>query len=192
MELKRLKKELYLVETWTFLFNFNDSKNHPWYCRWISLRKTFPHEGYPGQPSHTIENGRTSRDNCLPVHTLRTLFCFVVVLRRTCDAFRTVQHSRFNVGFASHFSKSSDVDLVCLSATEFPIPRTDTLALCLSYFHICAKTVKSIPPTTENWLRKLFIYSLNDNTSTEDKHETNHINNKYNDTNTDTRKLHNL
>ena len=27
--------------------------------------------------------------------------------------------------------------------------------------------------------------------STEDKHETNHINNKYNDTNTDTRKMHN-
>ena len=52
--------------------------------------------------------------------------------------------------------------------------------------------VKSIPPTTENWLRKLYIYSLNKNTSTEDKHETNHINNKYNDTKTDTRRLHNL
>ena len=52
--------------------------------------------------------------------------------------------------------------------------------------------VKSIPPTTENWLRKLYIYSMNNNTSTEDKQETNHINNKYNDTNTDTRKLHNL
>ena len=52
--------------------------------------------------------------------------------------------------------------------------------------------VLSIRPTTENWLRKLYIYSLNDNTNVEDKHETNHINNKYNDTNTDTRKLHNL
>ena len=52
--------------------------------------------------------------------------------------------------------------------------------------------VKSIPPTTENWLRKLYNYSMNINTSTEDKHETNHINNKYNETNTDTRKLHNL
>ena len=52
--------------------------------------------------------------------------------------------------------------------------------------------VKSIPPTTENWLRKLYIYSMNNNTSTEDKHETNHINDKYSDTNTDTRKLHNL
>ena len=50
--------------------------------------------------------------------------------------------------------------------------------------------VKSIPPTTENWLRKLYEYSMNNNTSTEDKHETNHINN--NDTNTDTRKMHNL
>ena len=55
-----------------------------------------------------------------------------------------------------------------------------------------AVIVKSIPPTTENWLRKLYIYSLNNDTSTEDKDETNHINNKYNDTNTDTRKLHNL
>ena len=52
--------------------------------------------------------------------------------------------------------------------------------------------VKSTPLTTENWLRKLCIYSMNNNTSTEDKHKTNHINNKYNDTNTDTRKLHNL
>ena len=52
--------------------------------------------------------------------------------------------------------------------------------------------VNSIPLTTENWLRKLYIYSLNNNTSNEDKHETNHINNKYNDTNTHTRKLHNL
>ena len=52
--------------------------------------------------------------------------------------------------------------------------------------------VKSIPPTTENWLRKLYEYSMNNNTSTEDKHETNHINSKCNDTNTDTRKLHNM
>ena len=52
--------------------------------------------------------------------------------------------------------------------------------------------VKSIPPNTENWLRKLYVYSMNNNTSNEDKHETNHIDNKYNDTNTDTRKLHNL
>ena len=49
--------------------------------------------------------------------------------------------------------------------------------------------VKSIPPTTENWLRKLYEYSTNINTSDEDKHDTNYINN--NDTNTDTRKLHN-
>ena len=51
--------------------------------------------------------------------------------------------------------------------------------------------VKSIPPTTENWLRKLYTYSKKNYMSTEDKHETNHINNKYNDTNTDTRKTHN-
>ena len=52
--------------------------------------------------------------------------------------------------------------------------------------------VKSLPPTTENWLRKLYKYSKKNYKSTEDKHKTNHINNKYNDTNTDTRKLHNL
>ena len=58
---------------------------------------------------------------------------------------------------------------------------------------ICnTENLKSIPPTTENWQRKLCEYSMNNNTSTEDKHETNHINNKYNDTNTDTRKLQNL
>ena len=51
--------------------------------------------------------------------------------------------------------------------------------------------VKSIPPTTENWLRKLFKYSKKNYKSTEDKHETNHINNKYNDTNMNTRKMHN-
>ena len=48
--------------------------------------------------------------------------------------------------------------------------------------------VKSIPPTTENWLRKRYNYSMNNDKSTEDKHETNHINNKCNDMNT--RKMH--
>ena len=55
----------------------------------------------------------------------------------------------------------------------------------------CTDVVKSIPLTTENWLRKLYTYSKKNYMSTEDKHETNHINNKYNDTNTDTRKMHN-
>ena len=52
------------------------------------------------------------------------------------------------------------------------------------------RTVKSTSPTTENWPRKLCTYSMNNNTSDEDKHDTNYINNKY--TNTYTRKLHNL
>ena len=51
--------------------------------------------------------------------------------------------------------------------------------------------VKSIPPTTENWQRKLYQYSKKNYKSTEDKHDTNHINNKYNDTNLNTRKMHN-
>ena len=51
--------------------------------------------------------------------------------------------------------------------------------------------VKSIPPTSENWLRKLYKYSKKNYKSTEDKHETNHINNKYNDTNMNTGKTHN-
>ena len=50
--------------------------------------------------------------------------------------------------------------------------------------------VKSTSPTTENWLRKLCTYSMKHNMSDEDnKHDTNYIN-KYNDANTDTRKLH--
>ena len=48
--------------------------------------------------------------------------------------------------------------------------------------------VKSIPPTTENWLRERYNYSMNNDTSTDDKHETNHIDNKCNDMNT--RKMH--
>ena len=52
--------------------------------------------------------------------------------------------------------------------------------------------VKSIPPTTENWLRKQYKYSKKNYKSTEDKHETNHINNKFNDMNTNTRKMHNI
>ena len=39
-------------------------------------------------------------------------------------------------------------------------------------------------------LQQLCTYSMNNNTSIEDKHDTNYINNKY--TNTYTRKLHNL
>ena len=50
--------------------------------------------------------------------------------------------------------------------------------------------VKSIPPTTENWLRKRYNFCKNNDKSTEDKHETNHINNKYTDTNMNTRKMH--
>ena len=34
--------------------------------------------------------------------------------------------------------------------------------------------VKSIPPNTENWLRKLYDKNYNNDTSTEDKHETNY------------------
>ena len=53
-----------------------------------------------------------------------------------------------------------------------------------------ADSAKSTSPTTENWLRKLYKYSMNINTSIEDKNLTNHINNKYMDMNT--RKMHNL
>ena len=69
------------------------------------------------------------------------------------------------------------------------------MLLCAEYALKCktAKVglhVKSTSPTTENWLRKLCTYSMNNNTSDEDKHDTNYINNKY--TNTFTRKLQNL
>ena len=51
--------------------------------------------------------------------------------------------------------------------------------------------VKSIPPNIENWLWKRYKYSMKNDKSTEDKHETNHINNKCNDMNMNTRKMHN-
>ena len=50
--------------------------------------------------------------------------------------------------------------------------------------------VKSILPTTESWLRTRCKYSMKNDKSTEDKHETNHINNKCNDMNVNTRKMH--
>ena len=56
--------------------------------------------------------------------------------------------------------------------------------------HVSTRFVKSIPPTTENWLRKRYNHSMNNDKSTEDKHETNHINNKCNDMNMNTRKMH--
>ena len=67
--------------------------------------------------------------------------------------------------------------------------REEEFGGCMVLFGL--RCVKNIPPTTENWLRKLKTYSKKNYKSTEDKHETNHINNKYNDTNTDTRKMHN-
>ena len=50
---------------------------------------------------------------------------------------------------------------------------------------------KEYTPITENWLRKRYKYSKKNYKSTEDKHETNHINNKCNDMNMNTRKMHN-
>ena len=38
----------------------------------------------------------------------------------------------------------------------------------------CAICVNSIPPNTENWLRKLYDKNFNNDTSNEDKHETNY------------------
>ena len=64
--------------------------------------------------------------------------------------------------------------------------------LVVSQLPIHLTSVKSIPPSTENWLRKRYKYSKKNDKSTEDKHETNHINNKYNDMNMNTRKMHNI
>ena len=60
---------------------------------------------------------------------------------------------------------------------------------CDSRGDVPLAAVKSIPPNTDNWLRKLYNYSMNNDKST-DKHETNHINNKCNDMNNDTRNMH--
>ena len=46
------------------------------------------------------------------------------------------------------------------------------------------RDVKSIPPNTENWLRKFYDQNYNNDTSTEDKHETNYS------MNNDTRNMH--
>ena len=55
---------------------------------------------------------------------------------------------------------------------------------------ITSSSVKSTSPTTEKWLRKLYVYSNNIHMSDEDNnHDTNYIN-KFHDANHDTRKLH--
>ena len=68
---------------------------------------------------------------------------------------------------------------------------TITYAQCLHM--VCAlwnehnknsRSVKSIPPNTENWLRKLYDKNYNNDTSNEDKHETNYS------MNNDTRNMH--
>ena len=46
------------------------------------------------------------------------------------------------------------------------------------------ESVKSIPPNTENWLLKLYDKNYNNDTSNEDKHETNYS------MNNDTRNMH--
>ena len=51
------------------------------------------------------------------------------------------------------------------------------------------ENVKSIPLNTENWLRKLYDENDDNDKTFEDKHETNHINNKCNDMNMNTRKM---
>ena len=56
-------------------------------------------------------------------------------------------------------------------------PKARKLAICKEY--------------TSYWLRKRYKYTKKNYKSTEDKHETNHINNKYNDMNMNTRKMHN-
>ena len=45
---------------------------------------------------------------------------------------------------------------------------------CCSTRYCSTHYVKTIPPNTENWLRKLYDKNCNNDTSTEDKHETNY------------------
>ena len=89
------------------------------------------------------------------------------------------------------------INLICTKCLRMPTNRVKDMSwkrrnvMFTPEQHInVALFVKSTSPTTENWLRKLCTYSMNNNTSNEDKHDTNYINNKY--TNTYTRKLHNL
>ena len=87
--------------------------------------------------------------------------------------------------------------LLCFSGKIKENRQDDRNCLNSSMVHHAARigiriqSVKSMPPTTENWLRKLYNYSMKNDTSIEDKHETNHINNEYNDLNMNTCKMHN-
>ena len=91
-------------------------------------------------------------------------------------------------GQKPHLIKKTEFGLSAIRRTSFPL-----------WYQVCQvhlldrhrpQSVKSTSPTTENWLRKLlYLQHMNNNTSDEDKHDTNYINK--NDTNTYTRKLHN-
>ena len=106
--------------------------------------------------------------------SVRSLACppsshFLLLLRKTCRSlFGMCQRTNWSFEWTDWYSHVS-----------------------FSFDGSWLSTVQSIVLTTENWLRKLYTYSTKNYKSTEDKHETNHIN-KYNDTSSNTRKMHNL
>ena len=67
---------------------------------------------------------------------------------------------------------------------HMPVSRTQKQSAVNEIVDSLSVTVKSIPPNTENWLREFYDKNNNNDTSTEEKHETNYS------MNNDTRNMH--
>ena len=106
----------------------------------------------------------------------------VAVLVNTNRSNKTKGDPRNSLTRKKIHGKIDDLDNVDFISSNLHSSRKE--ALLYVFEDNEAVIVKSMPPNTENWLRKRYNYR-----STEDKHETNYINK--NDTNTHMRKLHN-
>ena len=85
----------------------------------------------------TIGEWQSERVVYTHTHSHANFFSFAA-LRRTFDALCTLHFYGWGSDWKSRSIKSSDADLLCLSAT---VPRSDTLATCLACFHICSITL---------------------------------------------------
>ena len=88
-----------------------------------------------------------------------------------------------NIGHENIVSQSATQHYVmCCELMCCVVPSGNTLRCCV--IHKPLVSVKRKPPNTENWLRKLYDKNYNNDTSNEDKHETNYS------VNNDTRNMH--
>ena len=150
-------------------------------------------KSHGGKQEVTLPSGRKHKKRSAIVPT-----CLIDFFKTSAENGRACCNS-----MASHQADGMDAYQIRIKSTDganLDMVRGDSVVRsCSAWFSALrvalpgthTELVKSIPPTKENWPRKLYKYSMKNDKSTEDRHETNHINNKYNDTNMNTRKMHN-